>query len=470
MNRKIWLSGIFLVESLILYFLITDRFPVSGDDYSYLYQAKLFAAGKLWAENPLYDVSNPSHDCIVTNNLADYHGHRFSKYPPGWPILLAVGSVLKVPWLVDPLLGVLLVFLMTAYVEREMGDRLVNVTWLLLLSCLFFVYYAATQRAHIATALFIFGAFLAFQASEQRPEKRRYWLFIAGALLGYSVMTRYIDWVPLGAWIGIGLLWRAKFRELAAFTAGFAVLAAGNPIYHTLLFGHPFPAVSDVVGWQGPGTTMADRLIVSPMGFVRTGIRLANLIWVFPPTLLLALFCTRHNASSKTKMYLALFTMNVGIYFFYPAATGGSGPRYFLAYFPFLVLAVVDLYRQIRADGPPWAFRLWTLSLIALVVGNLVFALVETYTMYRRQDLDRTAQRLGPGQKVFLLKTGTYHTDARDLTRNPPELLMAENLYLNWCNNPERDALLKQFPGRKVFVYEYPSHLFPYVPNGNSSM
>jgi hypothetical protein len=34
-------------------------------------------------------------------------------------------------------------------------------------------------------------------------------------------------------------------------------------------------------------------------------------------------------------------------------------------------------------------------------------------------------------------------------------------LYFIWCRQPLRDALLKRFPGRKVFVYEYPARLYP---------
>jgi hypothetical protein len=45
------------------------------------------------------------------------------------------------------------------------------------------------------------------------------------------------------------------------------------------------------------------------------------------------------------KMCLALFAMNVAVYFLYPDGIGGPGPRYFFAYFPFLVLAIADLYR-----------------------------------------------------------------------------------------------------------------------------
>ncbi len=125
-------SAIFFVAALLVYFVLAQQFPISGDDYSYLYQARLFASGKMYAEDPLYDRDLPFYDCLATYCFRDDQGHRFSQYPPGWPALLAVGVKLRVPWVVDPLLGALLVFLMLEYVEQRMGKELVRVASLLL--------------------------------------------------------------------------------------------------------------------------------------------------------------------------------------------------------------------------------------------------------------------------------------------------------------------------------------------------
>ncbi len=195
-TRKLLVPAIFLLEALFVYFVLTQRYPISGDDYSYMYQAKLFASGKLYAKDPIYDPALPFYDCVETYCIRDDQGHRFSKYPPGWPALLAVGVKLRAPWLVDPLLGALLVFLMLKYTEQRMGEELVRGTGLLLMFCFFLCYYAGSFRAHIAAAVFVFAAFLIYNAAERRPQPSKLWLFIAGALLGYSAMIRYVDWVP----------------------------------------------------------------------------------------------------------------------------------------------------------------------------------------------------------------------------------------------------------------------------------
>ena len=341
-----------------------------------------------------------------------------------------------------------------------MGKDLVGVTWLLLALCLFFIYYAASSRAHIATALFVFGAFLAYDTAERHPSRAGMWLFVAGALLGYSSMIRYIDWIPLTVWIGVSLLRRKIFAGLTLFIVGFTLLASGNLLYDTLLFSDPFQLPTTINRTAGTN----GRLVISWVGLKMTAERLANLLGIFPPVLLLGFLWKQYRPSSKVRMYLTLFLMNVGIYYLYVASAGGPGPRYLLAYFPFLVLAVVDLYRWIYSEGTPAARHLWRIGIVSLVIGNAAFAAIEGYTLYGRRDLERVEQRTGVGKKIFLLKTGTYLTNTGDLTRNPPDLSAAENLYFNWCPQPARDNILKRFPDRRIFVYEYPGRFYPYHP------
>src|SRR5437762_7241112 len=90
-NQKFLFSLVLFLEALVIAFALMHRFPPSGDDYSYLYQAKLFASGELYAQDALYDAANPLHNCVDTSCIADNHGRRFSKYPPGWPAFLALG-------------------------------------------------------------------------------------------------------------------------------------------------------------------------------------------------------------------------------------------------------------------------------------------------------------------------------------------------------------------------------------------
>ena len=236
LSRKLIMSATLLVPTLLVYFVMAQRLPMTADDYSYLYQAKLFASGKLYAEDRLYDPGLPFHDCLQTSCMKDDQGHRFSKYAPGWPLILSVGVKLGVPWIVDPLLGVLLFFLMLRYTERRLGEKSVRVVYGLVLLCFFFAYYAASKLR----------------------------LLTAGALLGCSAMIRYIDWIPLAVWIGVGLLRRKRFADLLLFGIGFALFASGNLVYNKLLTGDPFIVPA---GLYHSSSDTSDRLLISLKGF-----------------------------------------------------------------------------------------------------------------------------------------------------------------------------------------------------------
>jgi len=453
--QKSVIPVIFFIEALLIYFAVTQRYPISGDDYSYLYQAKLFATGKLWAQDPVYDPSLPFYDCLETYCFRDDQGHRFSKYAPGWPAILALGARFDAPWLVNPLLGAFLIFLMLEYSERRFGKEHVRIVSLLILPCLFLAYYAASFRAHIATALFVFCAFVLYEVAERRPNSARRWLFGAGTLLGYTAMIRYIDWIPLAVWIGTSLFRQKRFADITVFGIGFVLLASGNLVYDALLSGHPFEVPSAV---PHLGAGLGDRLVLSWKGFFVTFVRLANLLWIFPPTVL-GVFWMRYRPPLEVRMYLVMFLMIIAIYFFYPASPGGPGPRYLLAYFPFLILAVAYISQRLSRDPFPRGRYIWNFAIVGLIFGNAVFVAKEGYTMYWRRDLQRTVGQVYEGKNIFLLKTGTYKTVVGDLTRNPPALSSSDRLYFRWCEKPQRDELLRRFPEYNVFVYEYPGHL-----------
>src|ERR1700756_739188 len=92
--RQSWillLSAISLAEFGLTHFTLLQNFPNSGDEQSWIFGAKVFASGKLYVRNALYDQSNELNKFIRSDGLLDYHGRRFSKYAPGWPMLLAFG-------------------------------------------------------------------------------------------------------------------------------------------------------------------------------------------------------------------------------------------------------------------------------------------------------------------------------------------------------------------------------------------
>lgn len=459
MKRKILLLSLLsFLQYLLVHFVLIQGFPNSGDEAAYLFQAKLFSQGKLYTEDPLYDQANPLNKYVREDALVDVDGRRFSKYDPGWAALLSLGARLRVEWLVAPLLGALTVFLLLSHVTRRIGDEFVGTTWCLVTLCSFFFFSVANYGSHTATMAFLFGAFFLYDDTlgVQKSERSRWRLLSVGLLLGYCSLIRYLDWIPLMAWIAFDLLRQRKIKGLILVLFGFGLLASCHLFYNKLLTGNALLPPFAHAERASPG----GRLGVSWMGFETTAIRLQRVLYAFPPAGLLLFCLIRPCQSARLKTYLALFALNVFTYFFYPWGVAGPGPRYFFPYFPFLILAVIEVYRLTRAQ------RIgkigWYLAMSCLIVCSFAYGAGQTSEIYKRRDLERTVASIPQKKKIILLQSGTYKMDIPDLIRNPPDLWSADTLFFAYDDDGRLKELLERFPEHNVFVYQYPSQLHPF--------
>ena len=158
-RRILFLSLLSLLQFVLVHFVLIQQFPNSGDEASYLFQAKLFSRNQLYTEDALYDQANPLNKYVQADAIVDVGGRRFSKYDPGWAALLSLGARLRVEWLVAPLLGALTVFLLLSHVSRRIGDEFVGTTWCLVTLCSFFFFSVANYGSHTATMAFLLAHF-----------------------------------------------------------------------------------------------------------------------------------------------------------------------------------------------------------------------------------------------------------------------------------------------------------------------
>ena len=459
MKRKIlFLSLLSFLQFLLVHFFLIQGFANSGDEQAYLFQARLFSRGQLYVEDPIYDRANPLNKYVAADALDDAGGRRFAKYDPGWAALLSLGARLRVEWLVAPLLGALTVFLLLSYVSRRIGDEFVGTTWWLVTLCSFFSFSVANFGSHTSTMAFLFGAFFLYDNTldERQSERSRWRLLSVGLLLGYCSLIRYLDWIPLMAWIAFDLLRQRKIKGLILVLLGFGLLASCHLFYNKLLTGSALlpPAVHDARG------NLQARLGVSWGGFGITAIRLRRVLYAFPPAILLLLCLMRSCHSARLKTYLALFALNVSTYFIYAWTAAGPGPRYYFPYFPFLILAVVEVYRLTR--GQRIGKIGWHVAMVSLVVCSFVYGAGQTREIYQRRDLERTVATIPEKKRIILLRSGTYKMEIPDLIRNPPDLWSADTLYFAYDDGVGIAKLLMRFPDHSVYVYRYPGSLKPW--------
>jgi hypothetical protein len=459
MKRKIlFLSLLSLLQFSLAHFVLIQGFANSGDEQAFLFQARMFSHGQLYLEDPIYDRANPLNKYVAADAMDDAGGRRFSKYDPGWAGLLALGARLGVEWIVAPLLGALTVFLLLSHVGRRIGDQFVWIAWWLIALCSFFFLSVASFGSHTGTMAFLFAAFYFYDGTlDDGPAQRSHWRLLGvGLLLGYCSLIRYLDWIPLMAWIAFDLLRQRKIKGLILLLLGFGLLASCHLFYNQILTGNALmpPAFHDARGDR------AGRLGVSWMGFWVTAQRLGRTIYAFPPALLLLLCVVRSYRSARLKVYLTLFALAVATYFFYAWSPGGPGPRYYFPYFPFLILAVVEVVRLARDQKIGRVA--WRVAWASLILCSFAYAADQTREIYKRRDLERVVATIPQTKKIILLETGTYQMDIPDLIRNPPDLWSADTLYFVYDGRAGIAPLLKRFPRHNVYVYRYPGSLKPW--------
>lgn len=217
--------------------------PHIADETAYLFQAKVFALGRLWAPSP------PLPDFFAHEHLIMDSGRWFSKYPPLWSGLLALGVQLGMPWAVAPLVGActaVAIFLLA----REICDTTAAlVSVFLTLSSPFFVFMIANMMSHAAAGLFATLHILFILRAVRRGGRGDYAL--SGMALGALILTRPYTALLVALPVGLMLAWIGLQRRVdRPFRSGMLMLAAG--VYPFLLLYFPWNILHGTLGGEVP--------------------------------------------------------------------------------------------------------------------------------------------------------------------------------------------------------------------------
>jgi hypothetical protein len=120
-SRLPWVAALWVVlVSSLLAWVVLERMPHVPDEVTYLFHAKYLAAGKLYLPMP------PDEKALFINFTIADGAKWYSVVALGWPLVLAIGVWLGVPWLVGPVLGgatiLLAHVLLRRLYDRELAD------------------------------------------------------------------------------------------------------------------------------------------------------------------------------------------------------------------------------------------------------------------------------------------------------------------------------------------------------------
>lgn len=343
--------------------------PHIDDEGAYLFQAKIFAQGQLWAPPP------PLGEFFAYQHLVTIPDRWFGKYPPLFPLLLTLGVLAGVPWLVDPILAAI-AGLVIYHLTREVADwRWGILAWILALSSPFFLMLGGSMMAHTTAALLIATALLLAIRGLRLGSFRL--TLGCGACLGLAVLAR--PYTALLATIAVGGYYaahvlrgpdRARTVRLCLALAGcIAAFAAAFLGWNLLLTSPQHPTTdlyslydrNDVLGF-GPDKGMNWRMTWGGWGHTPAkGLRsihryldsTSRHLLGWPGRLSLALFLAG-AWSARRKVWLGLFLglgalLVVGHMLYWAVLHIGFGARYWFEVAPAMFV--------LSALGMRWASR-----------------------------------------------------------------------------------------------------------------
>ena len=378
---------------------VLEGLPHTPDSLVYLLQATWLLDGSLSGDvSPIQNFLTVPYTYVVENRW-------LAHYPPGWPLLLAVGLAVRMPWLVAPLLGGLYIVLLYL-TGRELSNPVLGLA-------------AATLGLISPMARLIFGSMLSHAAASTLllaalwlalvARRRRRWQVaaLAGVAVGLAFGIRPLTAVAFGIPFGVVLLLdflagrdRAAARaRLVGAGTGMLVAAAPSLIANRLITGSLFALPYTLAGAKMYlaanipfGLRNLDVLVAS------SGSAIFGWGWdvvhgPVPLALALAFSCLPFmlRRARSTDLMLAAIVIAVIVAHLGTRGHGlhGFGPRYYFEIFAPLFLLTARGFQELARIGVNHRWAENRLSARIAVVLFLVLNLSAAAVLPRRLALYR---------------------------------------------------------------------------------
>ncbi len=453
-RRAALIVPVAFAAALLVHVYVLQGFANSGDEFAYVWQANAFAEGRVTAESP------QPVEAFRQNHLGDVDGRRFSKYPPGWPLLLAVGARAGWPGLVNPLLAALALAGIYRLACSWVGPRAAAFGVLVTGLSPFFLLNAGSYHSHPACLFALTGLALSLAWANERPGS---WpLLLGGACFGLAVLVRpytaLLIGLPLIVGLGHPIIQNARAADRSAWPLGAWFALGGAPALAVLL-GVNMAATgsawtlawnqfdsSEALGFTSYGHSLwrglKTAVVLCGEGVVYTS-------FVAVPLLLAS---RRQAVAHRRLLWLLLVAPIVGYAFWWSHGGNRYGPRfYFEALLPLTLLVGAGLGHLARTR---YAWGVITATAIAIVASGVVLGHRAYTQVLARRDVYRVVDAAKLDRAVVLLKTASADMERLDLNRNPPSFRDAPVLFGMATPNLDREVAVAN-PGRQVFYYEW---------------
>ena len=473
-----------MLAAITLNLLSYEQHPHIPDEVIYLLHAGYLANGMLALPTP------PVAEAFDISLMINDSGRWFSAFPPGWPAMLSIGSLLGATWLVNPVLAALCV-LLTYLLARELGSR-GTARLVVLLVCFspWFIFLAMSYMAHIFTLFCVLVA--ACAVAIMRRKGGAGWALLAGIMIGITSLIRPLDGLALAMLLGLWALgmksWRDRLIGIPLLVIASIIVGAIVLPYNQALTGDPFnfPVMAyfdkyygagvNALGfgpdrgldWSGldpfPGHGLRDVILNSQVNIFSISLELFG--WVSGSLLLVYVLLVK-GALGKTDYWMLLVILVVtGLHSLYWFSGGPDfGARYwFLVFIPCIVLTVRGIrYLGTLLPNQPHGSTQIIIGVLALCVSAMTNFLpwrsVDKYFHYNnmRPDVRQLAQAHDFSNSLVLINGSRFRDYMSASTYNDVVLQQGTTIYA-WDRDPEtRRHLLEAYPDRSFWLLNGPS-------------
>lgn len=401
-----------------------NLFPISGDEYSYLYQSQILSNGKLYMENSQVNDQFQTDHIIYTDKI-------YSKYTIGWPLILSIGSLLNAPWLINPILVFFVLYFLNKLGNLIYGKSVKNAA-LLMGTTPFFVLNAASYYPHIASMLF--AIMFVYFIIKYSKEKRKLTGLFASLSIGVLFLIRPIDClivaIPTLVYLRKDIL--KNYANYLLIFIPFFVFLIITMLINWTLHQNPF-----VFGYQ-----IYDSKDSLSFGNFGAGISLTvhrlflGLIWM--PTILVMLY----KINKKFILPISYFLITILIFIFYPYAGGDQfGPRYYIIALPFLALIASHNLEKCSKK-----------AITIFVIINLIMVAIIGFDIHKEVEYRSRPYEFGKSfENSIVFLNSSQDQGCHWYTRNDLHLTK-DVLYA--CDGSGNSQILNQFPNRSIRYYD----------------
>ena len=154
-----------------------------------LFQAEIFARGKLYAPAPpqeVHDLIAKHPTCFLYRNNK-WYGHN----DPGQPLILSIGVIMGAPWLINPIMGLITLIVLFNLSKILVDERFAYIVVFIAPLSPLFVLIFSNHMGHAGTTLFL-TLFLFYFLKVLKDKNYALSLF-AGLFLGFAILCRPYD-------------------------------------------------------------------------------------------------------------------------------------------------------------------------------------------------------------------------------------------------------------------------------------